>query len=229
MVPACWRQDASSPRPAERSAAASLEAERLVGVGGCVLSCHLERAVTKGRLSGGLFWFVLTVCVEHQASDTLAWTYYPRFLLNICSRIENTVWIKIKTKPDKNPREGEESCTSSCKILSPFYWSLESPVISGLTVSISILESPFQRNLLCVKLPLTAVLGPYLRNGETPTNESFGTITRVSGWPLGQRLSTFCTEDLTNCWMKKLGSYYYRSKNTTLSKRAFPHWLAFWQ
>lgn len=110
--------------------------------------------------------FVLTMCVEHEASDALGWTYYFQFLLNICSPVKNIVWIQKQNKA-KQKSLLRWRILFFCKVLSP----LKSPIISGLTVSISILDSHFQRNLslqnlFCIKLPFAAVLCPISETGK---------------------------------------------------------------
>ena len=109
--------------------------------------------------------------VEHKASDTFDKTYYFQVLLNICSWVKSTIWIQnqTKTKQQSALRKG----ILYLLLQGPFlpYWSLNSPVVSGFTVGISIMDSHLQRNLLlsnlfCITLPLTAMVCPVSETGK---------------------------------------------------------------
>lgn len=137
------------------------------------VSCHLEREQSDKRdsLETSFSVFVLTMHVEHKASDTFDKTYYFQVLLNICSWVKSTIWIQnqTKTKQQSSLRKG----ILYLLLQGPFpsYWSLNSPVVSGFTVGISIMDSHLQRNLLlsnlfCIMLPLTVMVCPVSEMGK---------------------------------------------------------------
>ena len=164
----CPGPDASSPRMAELPPSrckAQLVWEAVF------ISCHLEREQSdKGdSLETSVSVFILTMRVEHKASDTFDKTYYFQVLLNICSWVKSTIWIQHQTKQQSALRKG----ILYLLLQGPFppYWSLNSPVVLGFTVGISIMDSHLQRNLLlsnlfCIMLPLTAMVWPISEMGK---------------------------------------------------------------
>lgn len=99
------------------------------------------------------FLFVLTMCFQLKARDTLGWTSYFQFLLNICSPVKNTVWIPNRSKVKEKSTLRRRILNFLLQCPFPPYWSLKSLVISGLTLMFSILESHLQRNLSFQNLP----------------------------------------------------------------------------
>ena len=80
------------------------------GVGGCVRFMSpgkREQSYKEDSLEASFFVFVLTMCVEHKANGTVDWTYYFQFLLNICSRVKNTVWIQNQNRTKIHIKEGK--------------------------------------------------------------------------------------------------------------------------
>lgn len=120
-----------------------------LGVGGC--SFHVTWREQSQR-EESLEAFVCFVCVEHKAWNTLGWTHYSRFILNICSPVKNIVWIQNQ---NRNPHYFILQLISEvcCNLR-----SYNKYFCSRLIFSKELVTS----KSLCTKLPLVTVLFPML-------------------------------------------------------------------
>ena len=164
----CLGPDASSPRMAELPPSrckAQLVWEAMF------VSCHLEREQSdKGdSLETSFSVFILTMRVEHKASDTFDKTYYFQVLLNICSRVKSTIWIQHQTKQQSALFAGSfpplliSKFSCSLGVYSWYFYH-------GLTSSEEFITFKFVLHYAAPHCNGVA----YFRNGETSKNWSFG-------------------------------------------------------
>lgn len=198
------------------SRTASLQMQGSAGVGDC--SFHVtwkESSQTRETLWRPLLLSLFWLCMLNTKQVTpLIKLNYFQVLLNICSWVKSTIWVQNQTKTKQQSSLRKGILYPLLQGLFPTYWSLNSPVVSGFTVGISIMDSHLQRNLLlsnlfCIMLLLTTVVCPVSETGKLLRTDPLDKLQYSLGGHQGNESQPFLLNILPVIGWNNLGCFFF--------------------